>query len=853
MKLLRYGIAVERLGQRYRLDGVLGSGGMADVCLAWDEREQREVAVKVIKSQELDQRTVDRFLKEASQVARWRHPHVVRIYGNARMELLDRSQGIFVPYIVMEYAQNGDLHKRLRKGIPFPFAQTLSVFEQVCQAVSFAHSQGVIHRDLKPLNILFRALPDGSEQALLSDFGLAVEKDATHFTFAAGGTLPYMAPEQLQGRAQPASDIFALGVILYQLCTGRLPFKRSLVDLRSRAPMQPPIPPSQLFELLPPDLDDVILQSLAEDPRQRYADALDFWGAVHEVVSASTVEAISRQQTLRYPPQPSRPSLPSAHSVWGHDLGEHSGAAPDALVSLDGASGYDLLLNSQPDTSPRSQADPATHTPARQQPNNDYKNSSRAGRIPRRTSRGPDTSAERPLVAPTRTRSSGAAASPASPLPPARRPAGPATAINQSMPPGQHRRRGRKLTTIGLLCSAALITALLLVLLTPIFPGLHALTGIPPLFGGAGGPTTPTITIVPTSKTITDTYIIQGVPANPDPQQLQISLRNVKSTPDPQMRQITGTGHNKTNGTVAKGTLTFFNGAFISQTIQAGTILTGQDGVQVTINNTTTIPPADAATAHTSNVAAAAHTINVGNNSNIKIRDINQTCCASNNTIFVSNLSPFTGGQDAADYTFVQQGDVDAVVNPLVTSLSQQAQSDFNKQLAATEQLVGAPTCTKSVQSNKGEIGDQGHNVTSTTVTVSATCTGMAYDQKGAQQIASSRLRQKAASNPGSGYALVGNVTSRVININRRGQNIALLVSAQGTWAYQFSPQRKQQLLQAVAGKSISAAQQFLKQQIGIANVFIHLKEGNSTALPTNPAGINIQIQDIQTPATARR
>ncbi|GCE21736.1 protein kinase domain-containing protein [Dictyobacter kobayashii] len=81
MKLWRYGIPLERLGQRYRLDGVLGSGGMADVCLAWDEREMREVAVKVIKPQELEQRTVDRFLKEAAQVARWQHPNVVRIYG----------------------------------------------------------------------------------------------------------------------------------------------------------------------------------------------------------------------------------------------------------------------------------------------------------------------------------------------------------------------------------------------------------------------------------------------------------------------------------------------------------------------------------------------------------------------------------------------------------------------------------------------------------------------------------------------------------------------------------------------------------------------------------------------------
>src|SRR5450432_3243119 len=128
MQLWRYGQSIERLGERYLLQGSLGSGGMADVCLAWDEQMRRQVAIKVIKSDELEQRTLNRFLKEAAQVSHWRHPHILRFYGEARLELLDPGKGSVVPYIVMEYARGGDLHHRLQKGQPYPFVETITLF-----------------------------------------------------------------------------------------------------------------------------------------------------------------------------------------------------------------------------------------------------------------------------------------------------------------------------------------------------------------------------------------------------------------------------------------------------------------------------------------------------------------------------------------------------------------------------------------------------------------------------------------------------------------------------------------------------------------------------------------------------
>ncbi|MEO7021912.1 MAG: serine/threonine-protein kinase [Ktedonobacteraceae bacterium] len=281
MKLWRYGHPIEHLGQRYRLDGMLGSGGMAEVCLAWDERDQREVALKILKSDDLDQDTLNRFMKEAGQIVDWQHPHILRIYEQMQIELIDVTQGSVLFYIAMEYARGGDLQKRLTPGKPFPLSAGFALFRQLCDAVEYAHTHGVIHRDLKPLNILFRRPTTGPEEVVLSDFGLAVQADASHHTFARGGTLAYMAPEQLQGHAQPASDLFALGVILYQLCTGRLPFRRTLLDLARAGDLLTPTRPSLLNVDLPPGLDEPILRALQELPIERYHSAREFWDTVH--------------------------------------------------------------------------------------------------------------------------------------------------------------------------------------------------------------------------------------------------------------------------------------------------------------------------------------------------------------------------------------------------------------------------------------------------------------------------------------------------------------------------------------------------------------------------------------------
>jgi len=150
---------------------------------------------------------------------------------------------------------------------------------------------------------------------VVSDFGLAVELDAAHYTYARGSTLPYMAPEQLRGQVQPASDIFALGVILYQLCTGRLPFRRTLLDLRPQEPLKPPLSPSLLQPLLPRELDEVILTALADDPAQRFSNATQFWENARTALLSPPARSSHLHRLSVRPSAPSSDEPGSSHAT----------------------------------------------------------------------------------------------------------------------------------------------------------------------------------------------------------------------------------------------------------------------------------------------------------------------------------------------------------------------------------------------------------------------------------------------------------------------------------------------------------------------------------------------------------
>ncbi|EFH88546.1 serine/threonine-protein kinase [Ktedonobacter racemifer] len=793
MKLWRYNRAFETLGQRYELLGSLGSGGMADVCLAWDEHDQREVAIKVIKPDELDQRTLDRFVKEAAKVAQWKHPNILHIYSDLKLELVDPTRGSMIPYIVMEYAAGGDLHKRLRPGQPYPLNKILTLAPQLCSAVAYAHAHGVIHRDLKPLNILFRALPDGSEQAVLSDFGLAVEVSATHHTFPGGGTLPYMAPEQFRGGALPQSDIFALGVILYQLCTGRLPFRHTLFevgrDLARQQQLTPPPRPSSLQPLLSPDLDAVILRALAHDPTQRYQDAEALWDDFRSVA-----------HTNKGSIPPSR-SDPKEHMVRGYSMGAYLDRESITPVRY-------LFIEDVEESDIESSGENLSITPApklRPKP--------------------------RPVVLPSSARRSRSGME-NSPITPALRP----TLLKHA---STYNGTGR---VVPILLAALLV----LILVTGVIfalPGLRDVSGpIATLLNGNRA----TIALTTSSHLEQHTYQVTGVPTNPDAAQSQVQAHPLTTSAQSTTQTIQGTGKKQTAGTRATGILTFFNGSFTTPFVVAsGTQVSTPNGLTAITDAPISIPAADPNRQVNGQGTITAHITQTGTQGNIPALTINKICCKTDNSVFVKNANPFTGGQDPQNYTFVTQQDVDGVSGGLQNSAQAQALQQLHGMLQGGEEMAGDPQCKNTINYTN-PIGDTGANVASTTISVTVSCNAFTYSRQQMQGLVAPQLQDKANNDLGAGYKLIGQIQTRPVQQRQNGDTVTWVIEAQGTWAYQFDVTAQQALARLIAGKNPAEAQTLLQNTHGVARANIQF---NGATLPNDPNQITFTITNQPKPA----
>ena len=199
---------------------------------------------------------------------------------------------------------------------------------------------------------------------------------------------------------------------------------------------------------------------------------------------------------------------------------------------------------------------------------------------------------------------------------------------------------------------------------------------------------------------------------------------------------------------------------------------------------------------------------------------------ASSRSIFAKNLTPFSGGQDPRTFAFVQQSDIDGIVNPIKMTLMPAAQQSLQAQVQSGERFLKTPQCTPNVSSDHAA-GDQASSVT---VTVKVTCSGEVYDLQGVQTIAANLLKQQAATDPGPGYALTGNLVTGITQLSLTNPNkgtLELFVTAEGIWVYQFSDTQKAMLAKLIAGKSKQAAQTLLLQQMGVARVDIQLSGGD--------------------------
>ncbi|MFC1959397.1 protein kinase [Chloroflexota bacterium] len=301
---------------RYRITSQLGQGGMATVYEAYDANLDRYVAIKVMhQAFKEDPTFLARFQREAQIIARLKHPHIVSIHE------FEEHEG--QPYLVMEFVKGETLKARLNKQT-LTLEETVKTLNAVGEALTYAHEEGVLHRDIKPSNILL----DQNGTPYLTDFGLARMVQAGESTLSKDmllGTPQYISPEQAQGIRDlgPETDIYSLGIVLYLLVVGRVPYSADTPYAIVHDHIYTPLPmPSENNPSVTPEVERVLLKSLAKEPGDRFHSAKELASAFEEAVKVDQLEELSPQsvvaaqivQTSPAPPSPALPGVPTPAS-----------------------------------------------------------------------------------------------------------------------------------------------------------------------------------------------------------------------------------------------------------------------------------------------------------------------------------------------------------------------------------------------------------------------------------------------------------------------------------------------------------------------------------------------------------
>jgi len=272
---------------RYRVDEFIGRGGMAEVYRVWDTRRNTTLAMKLLHADlALDRAFLRRFHREAETLARLQHPNIVRFYG--------LEQDGELSFMLMDYIEGRSLKQLIfNANGPLRFGQVLDIMRQLCQALQFAHYEGFVHSDVKPGNVLI----DRAGRVMLNDFGIARMAQSSTATLGGAGTPVYMSPEQARGeKPSPLSDIYSMGIMLFEMLTGERPFNgeqskaRGTADDRVRweqINLSPPSP-RELNPEVTEALEAVILRALSKDPAERFPGALEMAQALEQSITAAT-------------------------------------------------------------------------------------------------------------------------------------------------------------------------------------------------------------------------------------------------------------------------------------------------------------------------------------------------------------------------------------------------------------------------------------------------------------------------------------------------------------------------------------------------------------------------------------
>lgn len=251
----------------YRLVRLIGKGGFASVYQGEHSHLGTKAAIKILDASNLSEHETEDFLQEARIIAELRHPNIIR--------LLDFSIQDGRPFLVMEYISEGTLAEQYARGTIFTLPKVVSYVKQVAAALQYAHNRKLVHRDVKPSNMLVQE----NGEIVLSDFGIAVVRnDSSVITgkSAIVGTAAFMAPEQILGKALSASDQYALAVCVYFWLCGVYPFQGDFVEIAYKHMSAPPPPPSRFNPTIPPIVERVLLKALAKRPEDRFGTVEEF-------------------------------------------------------------------------------------------------------------------------------------------------------------------------------------------------------------------------------------------------------------------------------------------------------------------------------------------------------------------------------------------------------------------------------------------------------------------------------------------------------------------------------------------------------------------------------------------------
>lgn len=722
----------------------------------------RRVAIKVILgdyAQDTDMRR--RFAREARTIARLHHPHILPL-----IEFGDEDGLLF---LVMPFIDGGTLTSYLRRSLP-GLNEVSAMYQQLLDAVEYAHEEGLIHRDIKSSNVLLEHRRNGPPYVYLADFGL-VRKLRQSEGDQSGQSIPldqvpgtphYMAPEQTRGIVTPLTDVYALGVLLYQMLTGELPYDDPDEIRVIQMHLQSPIPsPCDRDSTIPIELDEVVRTAMAKLPENRYQNIAALREAFLRAVNGLSVGA-----------DLSRPPVEEIFSESVHVARPPQGGPLQPLEL------------------------PAPATTERRQ----GKQTIALGEQDKR--RVTESVRNKPLR------------------------------ITESVPGKRVKRKSKRRAAPVLI--ATIVPLILLALL--VVPRLLDVSLFPVGFPVLGADPIATVTIIPQSKTLQNTYLLT---ASPQVKQPVLAKRYIPDHTVSQTLQGThggqATGSVTSGGSRASGTILFVNTQHQPQTVPAGMVFTSAANVQVQTTTAVYVPPRQQGQNGSATVSAVA--LVTGAIGNIGANTISAKCCTS---LSVSNPNSFSGGADPRSVPSITQADINRASSALISQMERQALQQLLQGLAPGEVLTGLPSYTTHVTSDH-PVGAQ---VSQFTVQAQVSSSAVAYNRADADQLAEQLLSQQAAQQLDRNFHLQGALATDVPRIIQQNANgvVYLSITVHGVWRYHFTAQQMNQWRLSLKGRARESALIYLNGQAGVSAVQLQLPFG-SDHLPTTTNYIQIVLR----------